>query len=60
MLRSSFLSAVLLLAVASPAPALTLSLSDIGPRIRAQHPSLRAARLAVDEARGRQLGAGRL
>lgn len=45
---------------ASSAPALTFSISEIAPRVRAQNPTLRAARLAVDEARGRQLGAGRL
>jgi len=59
MLRSSFLPATLLLAATASASALTLSLSEIGPRVRAAHPSLRAARLAVEEARGRQLGAGR-
>ncbi len=42
------------------APALTVSLTDVGPRVRASHPSLKAARLAIEEARGRQLGAGRL
>ncbi len=42
------------------ASAFTLTLSDVGPRVRAAHPSLKAARLAVDEARGRQLGSGRL
>jgi outer membrane protein, heavy metal efflux system len=45
---------------ASSASALTVTFSDIGPRVRASHPSLKAARLAVDEARGRALGAGRL
>ena len=48
------------LIAASSASALTLTLSDIGPRVRKAHPSLKAARLAVDEARGRQLGSGRL
>ncbi|MCX6857409.1 MAG: TolC family protein [Verrucomicrobia bacterium] len=42
------------------ASAVTLSLSDIAPRVRAHHPALKAARLSIDEARGRQLGAGRL
>lgn len=48
------------LASVSPAAAVTLTLSDIGPRVRASHPSLKAARMAVEEARGRQLGSGRL
>ncbi len=60
MYRTTFLLTSLLLAAASSASALTLTLSDIAPRVRASHPSLKAARLAVDEARGRQLGAGRL
>lgn len=60
MLRSIHLTFLLFLTAASSASALTLSLSDIGPRVRAAHPSLKAARMAVDEARGRQLGAGRL
>ncbi len=51
---------LLSLAFTSPAPALTLSLSEIAPRVRGHHPQLKAARLAVEEARGRQLGAGRL
>jgi len=46
------------LAVCSSASGLTLS--DIAPRVRNHHPHLKAARLAVEEARGRQLGAGRL
>jgi cobalt-zinc-cadmium efflux system outer membrane protein len=40
--------------------AVTLSLSDIAPRVRDHHPALKAARLSVEEARGRQLGSGRL
>ena len=60
MLRSISLTFSLFAAAVSSAPALTLSLSDIGPRVRAAHPSLKAARMAVEEARGRQLGAGRL
>ena len=60
MLRSTFLLLPLLLAAASSASAVTLTLSAIGPRVRAAHPSLKAARMAVEEARGRQLGAGRL
>jgi len=42
------------------ASAVTLTLSDIGPRVRASHPSLKAARMSVEEARARSLGAGRL
>ena len=42
------------------ASSVTLSLTDIAPRVRAHHPALKAARLSIDEARGRQLGAGRL
>ncbi|MES2506267.1 MAG: TolC family protein [Verrucomicrobiota bacterium] len=37
-----------------------LTLSDIAPRVRHYHPQLKAARMAVEEARGRQLGSGRL
>jgi cobalt-zinc-cadmium efflux system outer membrane protein len=36
------------------------SLSGIATRVRTHHPMLKAARLAVEEARGRQLGSGRL
>ncbi|HAL73213.1 MAG TPA: hypothetical protein DCP71_15725 [Verrucomicrobiales bacterium] len=60
MLRYSFLLLPLLCAAASSASAVTLTLSDIGSRVRASHPSLKAARMAVEEARARQLGAGRL
>lgn len=38
----------------------TLPLSGIAGRVRAQHPQLKAARLMVAEAQGRQLGSGRL
>lgn len=38
----------------------TLPLSGIASRVRTQHPQLKAARLMVQEARGRQLGSGRL
>lgn len=44
----------------SSASALELSLADIAPRVRHYHPDLQAARLTIQEARGRQLGAGRL
>jgi len=50
----------LLLTALCPASELTLSLSGIGPRVRSSHPSLKAARLTVEEARGRHLASGRL
>lgn len=37
-----------------------LSLDGIAARVRSHNPVLKAARLVVDEARGRQLGSGRL
>lgn len=52
--------AFLLLALATTAQALTLDLSAVAERVRRQHPSLKAARMVVEEARGRQQGAGRL
>jgi cobalt-zinc-cadmium efflux system outer membrane protein len=52
------LSLFLLFFAVPSAPALTLS--EIAPRVRSYHPQLLAARMAVEEARGRQLGAGRL
>lgn len=55
-----YLSSLLLLAVTPSASAITIPYSDIAPRVRAEHPSLKAARFAIDEARGRQFGAGRL
>ena len=58
--RSSLFSLVLFMAALRPVAALDLTLSDIPQRVRTQHPSLRAARLAIEEARGRQLGSGRL
>lgn len=58
MLRS-FIPFIVLYCSAT-ASAVTLTLSEIGPRVRTSHLSLKAARLAVEEARGRQLGAGRL
>lgn len=60
MFRSFLLSTSLMLAAACTAPALTLSIDEIGPKVRTSHPTLKAARLAVEEARGRQLGSGRL
>lgn len=50
----------LLLASATTTQALTLDLSAVAERVRRQHPSLKAARFVVEEARGRQQGAGRL
>lgn len=50
----------LLFLLAGSAQAVSLSLADIAPRVRGHHPALQAARLAVAEAHGRQLGAGRL
>ena len=58
--RTLLLSLLLLLVPWAAAPALDLPLSGIPQRVRAQHPALRAARLAIEEARGRQLGSGRL
>lgn len=60
MLPSFPLSICLLIAATIPASAITISLSDIGSRVRASHPSLTAARLSIAEAQGRLLGAGRL
>ena len=51
---------LLLLASATTVQALTLDLSAVAERVRHQHPTLRAARFVVEEARGRQQGAGRL
>lgn len=53
-------SFLLLFCLAACSSASALSLSEIAPRVRDHHPQLRAARLAVEEAHGRQLGAGRL
>lgn len=51
---------LLVLSFAGHAAALTVSLPDIPQRVRAHHPALKAARLAIAEAQGRQLGSGRL
>ena len=48
------------LILTSAAQALTLPLSQVAERVRVHHPMLKAARLTVEEARGRQLGSGRL
>ncbi|MCW0218156.1 MAG: TolC family protein, partial [Prosthecobacter sp.] len=50
----------LLLGLVFSSSASALSLSEIASRVRDHHPQLKAARLAVEEARGRQLGSGRL
>jgi len=42
------------------ASSVTLSMTDIASRVLSHHPALKAARLSIEEARGRQLGAGRL
>lgn len=59
-MKASFLLFLALGSFASSAAALTLSLADVAPRVRAHHPALKAARLAIAEAQGRQLGSGRL
>lgn len=55
-----FLFAFASLTVPASLSALTLDLSATPARVRAANPSLKAARLAIDEAAGRRLGAGRL
>lgn len=50
----------LLLGLVFSSSASALSLSEIASRVRDHHPQLKAARFAVEEARGRQLGSGRL
>jgi cobalt-zinc-cadmium efflux system outer membrane protein len=59
-LRTVLLVLVSLTTTLAPALALDLPLSAIPQRVRAHHPDLAAARLAIAEARGRQLGSGRL
>ena len=54
--RLSFIA----LGLVQGAAAAEWSLADIAGRVRTHHPDLRAARLAIDEARGRQIGSGRL
>ena len=55
-----FLFACALLTAPTSLSALTLDLSGTPARVRAANPSLKAARLAIAEAEGRLLGAGRL
>lgn len=54
------LYACALLSLPAPLFALTLDLAGTPARVRASNPELKAARLAIDEAKGRLLGAGRL
>ena len=56
MLRSSLFFCLLL----PPLGAVDFRLDDIAERVRTHHPGLKAARLMVEEARGRRLDAGRL
>lgn len=55
-----FLFSLFIFACAGHVSALTVSLADVPGRVRSNHPALKAARLAIEEAKGRQLGAGRL
>ncbi|MBB5031169.1 TolC family protein [Prosthecobacter vanneervenii] len=59
-MKASFLLFLALGSFAGSASALSLSLADVAPRVRTHHPALKAARLAIAEAQGRQLGSGRL
>ena len=58
-MRTLFSSWLLSLLITAPAAALTLDLIEIPQRVRSQHPALRAARLLITEAQGRQLASGR-
>jgi cobalt-zinc-cadmium efflux system outer membrane protein len=60
MATRSLLFAFALLGIPASLPALTIDLAGTPARVRASDPELKAARLAVEEARGRLLGAGRL
>lgn len=60
MILRFFLTACVLLTLPAPLAALTLDLADTPARVRAANPQLKAARLAIAEAEGRLLGAGRL
>lgn len=60
MLRTVLIFAAISSLSLSQASALDLSLVDVANRVRNHHPVLKAARLTIDEARGRRLGAGRL
>jgi cobalt-zinc-cadmium efflux system outer membrane protein len=50
----------LLCGFVTSAAALTLPLNGVATRVRTHHPMLKAARLAIAEAQGRQIGSGRL
>jgi len=52
--------ALLSLGVAPSLSALTVDLAGTPARVRSANPALKAARLSIDEAKGRLLGAGRL
>jgi len=56
----ALISILLYSAAASSAPSLTLALTEVESRVRVANPSLKAARMVVEEARGRHLGAGLL
>lgn len=58
--RKLMFRSFLFLFILTGAHALTLPLTGIATRVRTHHPMLQAARFAVEEARGRQLGSGRL
>ncbi len=51
---------LLLVSSACPAAAVTLDYSSVPARVKSHHPQIKAARLVIEEARGRQQGAGRL
>lgn len=48
------------LAASGSSQALTLDLAGVPARVRSANPQLKAARLAIDEAKGRLLGSGKL
>jgi cobalt-zinc-cadmium efflux system outer membrane protein len=54
------ISALLLVSSGAAAMAAEYSLAGVADRVRSHHPGLKAARLTIEEARGRRLGAGRL
>lgn len=54
------LLAAAFLAASGSSQALTLDLAGVPARVRTSNPELKAARLAIEEAKGRLLGAGKL
>jgi outer membrane protein, heavy metal efflux system len=60
MFRIHSLCIAMSVALLSSASGLDISLSEVPLRVRSHHPALKAAKLAIDEARGRRIGAGRL